>query len=90
MLEGELQFNVRGRGRDVMLDGECTLLRACHQHILIFSGCPNQELGWPFLFKILILGACSYFGVDTGSVESAIDGPREGIISLSKILSATL
>jgi hypothetical protein len=29
-----------------------------------FSGCPNQELGSPFLFKGPIIRASSYFGMD--------------------------
>jgi hypothetical protein len=32
-----------------------------------FSGCPNQEIGWTFLFNGIIIGACSYFGADSAT-----------------------
>jgi hypothetical protein len=28
----------------------------------VFSGCPNQEIGWPFLFHDSMTGTCSYWG----------------------------
>jgi hypothetical protein len=28
------------------------------------SGCSNQEIGWPFIFQGLIIGAFSYFSAD--------------------------
>jgi hypothetical protein len=31
----------------------------------LFWGCQNQEIGWPFLFKALIIGTSSYFGADS-------------------------
>jgi hypothetical protein len=34
---------------------------------VIFSGCPNQEIGWPFLFKGLKIGTSSYFGTDSAT-----------------------
>jgi hypothetical protein len=30
-------------------------------HTSGFSGCPNQEVGWPFLFNGLLIGTCSTF-----------------------------
>jgi hypothetical protein len=32
-----------------------------------FSGCPHQEIGWLFLFKGLMIGTSSYFGVDSAT-----------------------
>jgi hypothetical protein len=29
-----------------------------------FSGCPNQEIGWPFPFEGLVIGTSSYFAAD--------------------------
>jgi hypothetical protein len=39
----------------------------CHSGI--FSCCPNQEIGWPFQFKGLILGTCSYFGAEAANYK---------------------
>jgi hypothetical protein len=35
-----------------------------------FSGCPNQEIGRPFLFKGPILGTSSYFVVDSATKKT--------------------
>jgi hypothetical protein len=45
----------------------------------IFSGCPNQEIGWPFIFKGLIIWSSSYFGVDSATkknIESCVGLPH--------------
>jgi hypothetical protein len=34
-----------------------------------FSGCPNQQIGWPFLLNGLIIGTCSHF-VDSATLKT--------------------
>jgi hypothetical protein len=34
---------------------------------VLFSGCPNKEIGRPFIFNGLIIGTCSYFGADSAT-----------------------
>jgi hypothetical protein len=38
----------------------------------LFSGCPNQEIGWPVLFKGLIIETCSYFGADSATEKDTV------------------
>jgi hypothetical protein len=49
---------------------------------IFFSGCPNQEIGWSFLFKCLTIGICSYFGADSATHECAC---RHGEASFSLV-----
>jgi hypothetical protein len=38
----------------------------------LFNGCSNQEIWWPFLFKGLIIGTCSYFGAYSGRDQEGL------------------
>jgi hypothetical protein len=42
---------------------------ACNDFV---SGCPNQEIGWAFLFKELIIRTSSYFGADSATKKTLI------------------
>jgi hypothetical protein len=37
-----------------------------------FSGCPNQEIGRAFLFKVHNIGTSSYFGVDSATKKTLV------------------
>jgi hypothetical protein len=36
-------------------------------YAVVYSGCPNQEIRWSFLFKGLIIRTFSYFGLDSAT-----------------------
>jgi hypothetical protein len=36
----------------------------------IFSGCTNQEIGWTFPFKGIIIGTLSYLGMDSATKQA--------------------
>jgi hypothetical protein len=38
---------------------------------VFFSACPIQELGRPFLFKVLEIGTCPYFSADSATKNRA-------------------
>jgi hypothetical protein len=40
---------------------------------VFFSGCQNQEIGRPFLFKGLNIGSSSYFGADSATKKTTDD-----------------
>jgi hypothetical protein len=50
------------------LEKDVAGLRRVMRHDLhFFSGCPNQEIGCPFLFKDLMIETCLYFGTDSAT-----------------------
>jgi hypothetical protein len=45
------------------------MLDLCPPSHFLFSGCPNQEIRRPILFKSLIIGIYYYFGADSDTLR---------------------
>jgi hypothetical protein len=55
-----------------------------------YSGCPNQEIGRPFLFKGLVVRTTSYFGADSTTTINIVPlplGPPSGVAKYGAPLS---
>jgi hypothetical protein len=51
-----------------LVEGESTVDRdmmPCHGICLLFSGCPNSEIGWPVLYKDFSTKLLSNFGASS-------------------------
>jgi hypothetical protein len=43
------------------------------------SGCPNLEIGWPFLRKGLSIGICPYFSADSATKKHCHQPKEAGV-----------
>jgi hypothetical protein len=80
-VEGQTHCCIRGK-HNVVIGVNLLVVQYLLQHYNVqspplpsthfFSGCLHEEIGWPFLFKGLTLGACSYFCEDSATGKNLL------------------